>query len=87
MTLWLRKGDGEAAIQEYGETMKEVMNAYCGGIIGDIRVAKNRRRLTATTLCKNQKCSKPKNTMKKITGEITRRTNRTTKGIASCGRS
>lgn len=87
VTLWLRKSDGEEAIQRYGEIMKEVMGTYCGGIVGDIRVAKNRRRITATPLCKIQKCSKPENTMKKITGEVTRRTNRTTKGIAYCGKS
>jgi hypothetical protein len=87
VTLWLKKGDDETAIKKYGDTMKEVMTAYCGGIIGDVRVAKNKRRITATTLCKNQKCAKPVSTMKKITGEITRKTNRTTKGIALCGKS
>lgn len=87
VTLWLIKGDEEDAIKRYGQTMKEVMGAYCGGTVGDVRVAKNRRRITATTLCKTQECSKKDITMKKITDEISRRTNRTAKGRALCGES
>ena len=87
VTLWLRKGDEDDTIMRYEQIMKEVMGVYCGGIMGDVRVAKSGRRMTATTLCKIQKCSKPAKTMKKITDEISRRTNRTAKGIASCGES
>lgn len=87
VTLWLRKGDEDDVIKRCGQTMKEVMGTYCGGIAGNVRVAKNRRRITATTLCKTQKCSKPEITMKKITDEISRRTNRTAKGRALCGES
>jgi len=87
VTLWLRKGDGEDAIKRYGEIMNKVMAVHCGGIVGDVRVAKNRRRITATTLCKTQKCSKPENTMKEITDEVSKRTNRTAKGRALCGES
>ena len=87
VTLWLRKGDSENDIKGYGEIMNEVMTVHCGGILGDVRVAKNRRRITATTLCKTQKCSKPENTMKEITDEISKRTNRVAKGRALCGES
>lgn len=87
VTLWLRKGDEDDAIKRYEQIMKEVMDAHCGGIVGDIRVAESKRRITATPLCKIQRCSKPENTMKKITEKISKRTNRTAKGIASCGKS
>lgn len=86
VTLWIRKGDEEDAIKRYEKTMNEVLNTYCGGFIGEPRIAKSGCRITITTLCKSQECTKPKNTMKKISEEITRRTNRTAKGIALCGK-
>jgi len=87
VTLWLRKGDEEDVIKRYGRLMVEVMNTHCGSTVGEPRIAKSGRRITVSTLCKTQRCSKPKDTMRKITEEITRRTNRTAKGIALCGES
>ena len=87
VTLWLRKDDDEKDVSRYGEIMREVVDTHCGGIIGNVRLASGGRRITVTTPCKSQACSKPINTMSKITEEITKRTNRKAKGIASCGKS
>lgn len=86
VTLWLRKGDEEDAVKGYAKVMEEVVKKHCGGMVGEVRVAKGGRRLTVTTLCKVQECQKPEDTIERMSSEISEKTGRTTKGIGLCGK-
>jgi len=87
ITVWLKKGDSEETIIGCKRALQDTMTKYCGGIVGEIKISEKGNRLTAIPLCNNGECQKSKGTMENITKEITKRTNRTAKGIGFCGKS
>ena len=87
ITVWLRKGDNEETIAGFKRVMQEAMAKCCGGVIGEIKISEKGNRLTAIPFCSERECQKTKGTVETVTNEIREKTNRTAKGIGSCGRS
>ena len=84
ITIWLRKEDDDARIEEYKQSITQIAEKYCGKLQEPLRVSEQKNRITITPNCNFQECPQLKSTIDKITTEIQKTINRTAKGITHC---